>query len=78
MFVNIAKKQEGTMAVIFADGGIIQNSTKDMNQYHWKLQGEFNQVVRRSTCCQLYGRYRITSQQGDRSDDRGFGYDPNS
>ena len=28
---------------ILPDGGIIQNSTKDMNQYHWKLQGGSNQ-----------------------------------
>jgi len=79
MFVNIAKKQEGTMVVYFLpDGGIIQNSTKDMNQYHWKLQGEFNQVFGEVHAVNYMAGIELRRSKVTDLMTRGFGYDPNS
>lgn len=60
------------------DGGIIQNSTKDMNQYHWKLQGEFNQVFGEVHAVNYMAGIELRRSKVTDLMTRGFGYDPNS
>lgn len=60
------------------DGGIIQNYTNDMNQYHWKLQGEFNKVFGENHAVNYMAGLEL--RRGKTTDimTRGFGYDMNS
>lgn len=60
------------------DGGIIQNTTKDMNQYHWKLQGEFSKVFGTVHAVDYMAGLELRRSKVTDLMTRGFGYDPNS
>ena len=60
------------------DGGIIQNTTQDMNQYHWKLQGEFNRVFGEAHAVNYMAGLELRQSRVTSIMTRGFGYDPNS
>lgn len=60
------------------DGGIIQNFTKDMTQYQWKLQGEFNKTFAEQHEVNYMAGIEMRSNKITDIMTRGFGYDPNS
>ncbi len=59
-------------------GGIIQNMTKDINQYQWKLQGEFNKLYGGRHAVNVMGGVELRQSKITDLMTRGFGYDPNS
>lgn len=59
-------------------GGIIQNTTKDINQYQWKLQGEFNKLFAGRHAVNFMAGVEMRQSKTTDIMTRGFGYDPNS
>jgi len=60
------------------DGGIIQNATTDMNQYQWKLQGEFNKYFAEKHEVNVMAGLEMRGNKTTTIQTKGFGYDPNS
>ena len=67
------------MVVIFCPTEeLYRIATKDMNQYHWKLQGEFNQVFGEVHAVNYMAGMELRRSKVTDLMTRGFGYDPNS
>lgn len=58
------------------DGGIIQNWNNDMNQYQWKLQGEFAKTFAEKHDVDVMAGMEMRGSKATNIHTKGFGYDP--
>ncbi|MBD9179409.1 MAG: SusC/RagA family TonB-linked outer membrane protein [Odoribacter splanchnicus] len=60
------------------DGGVVQNWDKDMSQYHWKLQGEFNRTFASVHEVNVMTGVEMRGNKAKEIHTKGFGFDPKS
>ncbi len=72
------KARNGEGVSFLPDGGIIQNATTDMNQYQWKIQGEFDKVFADKHAVDVMMGLEMRGSKTTDIQTKGFGYDPNS
>lgn len=57
------------------DGGVIQNQSDDMSQYHWKLQGEYSRTFAEKHDIDVMAGFEMRGDKTTRISTKGFGYD---
>lgn len=75
----VRKYREGTLhrgEYFLPEGGIIQNWNEDMNQYQWKLQGEFAHTFARKHDVDFMAGVELRGNTSTNIHTKGFGYDP--